>query len=429
MPARQASPIVVGEDRPVHIGLDSFPLTEPHLAADPRRPGHLVGAVIVVRNPNVTERICAAIASFDAGRAWTVTELPAKGCADPYTAILSDGSALVAVLSDVGDDSEFLVFRSADGGRTWREPPVTFAGNHDHGTLVVDTTQGSLSGSVYAVSQGSAGDASGTRRQAALVARSSDGGATFRDPAPVMLGNLWMTAMNPAVLSDGTLVVSFSNFGRMMADGEFAWLARELDWVVTSRDGGKTFSTPLFVSDACGRTFPVLAVDRSGGPDHDRLYWLCNDRTFAHVYLHYSETHGERWSDPIHVNRGSGREPYVRTAAIAVNREGVVGISWYDGRSDPTADLAFRCQELFFTASLDGGLTFLPEVKVSSAKTCPITPANGQAGRRWPAGGDYHGLVAGADGRFHVLWADSRDGVYQLRTATIGVDAKRATAR
>jgi hypothetical protein len=268
-------------------------------------------------------------------------------------------------------------------------------------------------------------DAAEKRRPAAAVTRSSDGGASFGTPSYVIAGNLWMTAMNPAVLSDGMLVIPWANFARTVSGGDFAWLRNELDWVVTSTDGGRTFSVPLFVSESCGRTFPVLQADGSQGPYRDRLYWLCNDREFRHIYLHTSSNRGASWSDPMPVNRGSGREPYVRTPAIAINRDGVVGISWYDARNDrSTYKGMYRCQEMFFTASLDGGRTFLPEVKLSSGKNCPDTPANAEAGRRWPAGGDYHGLVAAADGSFHVMWADSREGVYQLRTSTIRVGGK-----
>jgi len=425
-PPLASSVIEVSEDQAVVVGKVELPLTEPYLAANPRNAGHLVASVIVVTKPDLTERSCSALASFDTGRTWKTHDFAVKACGDPYAAILSDGSALVAMLGTVADTTHLFVFRSPDGGLTWSERPVVFPGQHDHGTLVVDHSGGAFSGNVYAVSQGSARDAAGKRRQATMVARSSDGGVTFAQATPLIHGNLWMTAMNPVVLSDGMLAVPWANFGRIMADGEFAWLARELDWVVTSADGGKTFSTPLFVSDACGRTFPVLAADGSAGPYRDRLYWLCNDRTFEHVYLHYSADRGSRWSEPVVVNQGAGREPYARTAAIAVNRNGVVGITWYDGRADKTGDVAFRCQELFFTASLDGGRSFLPDVRVSSAKNCPVTSANGEAGRRWPAGGDYHGLVAAADGRFHVLWSDSRSGVYQLRAATIRVKGEAA---
>jgi hypothetical protein len=114
----------------------------------------------------------------------------------------------------------------------------------------------------------------------------------------------------------------------------------------------------------------------------------------------------------------------VRTAVAAVSAAGVLGVSWYDARHDPDASRGRnRCQELFFTASVDGGRTFLADVPVSRGRNCPATPRNGSAGARWRAGGDYHGLVAAPDGRFHLLWADSRSGVYQLRFASLRVDA------
>lgn len=412
--------IAVGPDHSLRLEAISGPVTEPYLVADQWNPSHLIGAAIAVKTPDLSERSCLVFTTFNGGATWGVHEFPVKDCSDPYAATLPDGSVLVSMLNDSGKNVGFLVFRSADGGRTWSEQPLVMPGNHDHGTLVVDLTHGPRTGSTYAVSQGTALDVSGQPRPATLVARSLDYGKTFADPTPVMLSDLWMTAMNPVVLSDGTLVVPFSTFGRTMADGGFEWLRSELDWMVTSNDGARTFSIPLFVSDACGRTFPVLATDASGGPYHDRLYWVCNDRDFRHIYLHYSSDRGKSWSEPVPVNHGSGHDPYVRTPTVAINGNGVIGVSWYDGRDD-SGDAAYRCQELFFSASLDGGQTFLPEVKVSSAKSCPATSGNGQAGRRWPAGRDYHGLAATSDGRFHVLWADSRSGVYELRSATIDV--------
>ena len=44
------------------------------------------------------------------------------------------------------------------------------------------------------------------------------------------------------------------------------------------------------------------------------------------------------------------------TPAIAVNRDGVVGVAWYNTRRDPRGE----CFDLYFTASLDGGATFCP---------------------------------------------------------------------
>jgi len=62
--------------------------------------------------------------------------------------------------------------------------------------------------------------------------------------------------------------------------------------------------------------------------------------------------------------------------------------------------------------------TSSPGSSISSAETCSDTPANGEAGRRWKAGGEYHGLAA----RFHLLGTDSREGIYQLRTARVRVN-------
>jgi hypothetical protein len=203
------------------------------------------------------------------------------------------------------------------------------------------------------------------------------------------------------------------------------WLEPGRCWAMTSNDGGQTFSVPLMISDVCGRGFPSLAADPSSGPFRDRLYWICNTEHFKDIEFHFSSDRGETWSSPLRINTGSGRRPYVRTPAIAVNKEGVVAITWYDARNEKVKyrDI-YQCVDLYFTASLDGGKSFLPDVKVSSAIGCADLPGNGAAGARWPAGGDYSGLAARPDGSFQLLWADSRDRMYALRMATVSVIGK-----
>lgn len=425
--------IAVSEDRPVSISAGGLPTVEPHLAADPRNADHLVAGVFLVRKQGDPRRpnsefqsTCAALTSFDAGRTWARHDFSVLECIDPWVAIRTDGSAIFSMLGKLPSsrDHGLHVFRSTDGGLTWNDRPVALGSGHDHPTMVVDTTRGSFGGSVYLASYHAGRGTEGTsRRDAVFVARSVDGGFTFNEPTRIIASNLSGFAMNPAVLADGTLTVPFINFGRAIAGGEFAFFSPGApSWMVLSTDGGRTFSVPLFVNDVCAGGFPELAVDASNGPYRNRLYWLCHDRTSEHIYITRSADRGETWSDPIVLNGSSGRIPYIQNVAIAVNRDGVVGISWYDARNDPREYRgSFRCQELFFTASLDGGRTFLPDVKVSSAENCPDTPGNDETGRRWNAGGDYHGLAAAADGRFHLLWADSREGIYQLRTATVRV--------
>jgi hypothetical protein len=52
-----------------------------------------------------------------------------------------------------------------------------------------------------------------------------------------------------------------------------------------------------------------------------------------------------------------------------------------------------------------------------------MSTQNGEAGWRFPAGGDYMGLAAAPDGQFVLVWADSRRELYQLHTATLKVNA------
>jgi hypothetical protein len=415
---------IVRGDRPLSTEGPRLPVTEPHLAVDPRDANHLVAAAIVVRNRDLSASDCAAFVSFDGGMAWGRHDFSLLECGDPWVAIGDDGTVIVTVLGRAAGQEDrpdhLLVFRSVDGGRTWLGP-LSLGTGHDHETIAVDRSVGPFKGSFYVASTNKREEPGGKTRDVAFVVRSSDGGRSFQPPTSVSLSNLSMNAQNPVVLSDGTLVASVGDYLRQTDEGA-AWLERERDWVLTSSDGGKTFSIPMLVSEACFKSFGTLAVDATPGPFRDRLYWTCTSYHFEDVYLHHSSDRGERWTKPIRVNQASGTSPYVRTPSLAVNRDGVVGIAWYDGRNARERyKRDFICQEIYFTASLDGGDTFLPEMKVSSEKSCPMSPENGEAAWRWPAGGDYMGLAAAPDGQFLLVWADSRTGRYELHTATLKV--------
>jgi hypothetical protein len=125
-----------------------------------------------------------------------------------------------------------------------------------------------------------------------------------------------------------------------------------------------------------------------------------------------------------------------------VNAKGVVGVTWYDRREDQHN----KNHRLRFTASLDGGVTWLASEPVSTAAfeypAVPRYPAevvseHSGEGRdidelhvwpgprlydAWNSGmGDYAGFAAGADGRFHAFWIDNRTGVAQMYSAAVEV--------
>ena len=425
--AGQATPagrIDVGENILVSTAADERPLVEPQLVANPKDPKQLLATAMAVNPSTVADSSCAAFVSFDGGRTWTRHNFDIAGCADPWVALREDGTSLFAGLSGPRNN-EMQLARSVDGGRTWTPVPLDLGRAHDHETMIVDTTTGPHAGSIYVVSNGSSRGRSGRSSWSVFVTRTADGGKTFTPPVHVIPSNLNFNVLTPGVLSDGTLVVPYMDFQSNISDfrSRAGELERKRAWVVTSADGGQTFSHPLFISEACGLGFGSLAVDVSMRPTRDRLYFVCSNRELNGVLVHSSDNSGEKWSQPVRADAAGGEVAFRRPPALAVNRDGVVGVTWYERRKE--ADR--QCQHLYFTTSLDGGKTFLPEVRVSSAPSCPETTRNGRVATRWPAGGDYSGLAAAADGTFHVLWADSRDGIYRLWTAPVTV--KETAAR
>lgn len=179
---------------------------------------------------------------------------------------------------------------------------------------------------------------------------------------------------------------------------------------------------------------PRLAADTGAGPFHGRVYATWYQAVGEQgQYLACSTDGGHTWSRPV---RFAADTAALHSWMIAVGRGGVVGVAWMRPEGDQPQR---RCYRLVFTASSDGGETFLPPSRVSAEPSCNDTPRNrvgfggGQATlvRRWRDGGDYHGFAALPNGGFQALWADSRTGVFQPWTARIdvqGVAAARPSA-
>lgn len=393
------------------------PLVEPQVVAHPKDPRHLIAVAIVSSEPpHQPQADCAAFTSFDGGQTWAQHNFGISNCGDPWVALREDGSALFAGLAPRG---EIRLLRSSDGGRTWVAVPIDLGRGHDHETMAVDATAGPRAGSIYLVSGRLQRSTTGRPLPSVFATRTADGGKTFTPPVNVVTSNLNSNTLTPGVLSDGTLVVPYTDFQSNADDFKAAgMLERKRVWVITSADGAHTFSQPMFVSEAC-TGFASLAVDASSGPSRDRLYLTCTNRDRNTIFVHNSSDRGERWSAPVRADSAAGEVIFRRTPSIAVNKDGVVAVTWYERRKEATRE----CQHIYFTASLDGGKTFLPEARVSLAPSCPDTPRNGGSAKRWPAGGDYSGLAAAADGSFHVLWSDSRNGIYQLWSARVQVNS------
>lgn len=408
------------------------PFDEPHMASDPRDGDHWVAVAIVwgsaAKFPeSLKDQVCASFLSLDGGRTWDRHDFPVTGCFDPWVVLTDDGQAIASMIAaspvfPSQGNSGLLVFRSRDGGRTWDDVPVGLGTDHDHTAIAIDRSQSPRRGWIYISSNRGTRADNGLSRYGPWIVRSRDAGKSFDDPVSMIPNNLHNLTEMPVVLSDGTLIVSYVDaLYSTDRDDRLGTFERRRAWVVRSTDGGHTFSVPLFVNDACGPPpgfrLSALAADTSNSSFRDRLYFVCREKGSGAIVVNHSADRGERWSAPIAL--GSPETVAAveeRVPGVAVNRDGVVAVAWIDGRTAAGHHCELR---VFLTASLDGGVSFLPAIRISSTPACDD---QARAGLRRPTGGDYFGMTATADGAFRLMWVEVRDGIKQLMTTTARVE-------
>ena len=418
------------------------------ISADPTDPSRLIAGSLVY--PDTGTLVGTVVYnSSDGGAHWRPTlDLPALArTGDPATAYGPDGTAYYVVSRiPAAGERQLLLFRSPDGGARWDGP---FAFTYmDREYVTVDASNGRWRGRVYV---------SGNNRVPRTISdfvlfSSADNGSAFT--GPVLRSdrrNETASVMgNSAVSSDGTVVgvyVQTPPSGTAPAVSSIHSIA--------SRDGGASLTADVRVDayvaggerkgaiagNANGE--PALAVDATAGPLKDRLYMVWPDRRSGHSEIRFASSAdaGRTWS----ASRIISDTPESDTTdqfmpEIAVNRDGVVGVTWYD-RRDHSDNLGW---DVRFAASFDGGATFRPSVKVSERgasfpvgtsrelrprSTKPTEREQINSGRdsfRF-MGGDTAGLAADAAGLFHAVWVDNHTGAPQVWTATISTGAARKT--
>jgi hypothetical protein len=410
---------------------------ESAVAANPRDPLNLVATAITFTLPQ-GGYVNKTYATLDGGFTWYDARLPEErdlGSFDPKVAFTPRGTAL-----QVGLVQGMSVYRSEDGGRSWLAPARLGRG-YDRVAIAVDHSAGPTAGQVYVTGNLEAGP---------RIHRSVDDGRTFE--GPVTLPGIAVTDV--LVLSDGAVLVPLytgpdlrlpESRGKPTADYS----------TVLSTDGGATFggSRPAFEqqrysSDTTlrrwrggsivGDNTATFAADLRSARYRDRVYAAFPDMRWTggkpRIAVVWSSDRGASWSAPVMVDTSAPASASQFLPAIAVNDSGVVGVMWLDTRASAAND----AYDVFHSASLDGGRTFLPAVRVSSETSRPAGPGNLRPAlsrlrylgdtlvmdflsgySRWRDVGDYIGLAADAKGIFHPVWPDSRNGTFQLQTARV----------
>ncbi len=466
--------IQVGRNVQVSRAREGIAHNEVLLAADPGDPGRLLGCSMAF-DPQRNKVYTIVYASSDGGASWTPTletsDLEFSG--DPACA-LGKGRRAYYMALGWQEDGKVVdpIYRSGDSGATWSAPLLlhSFHGL-DREYLSVDNTGGKFDGRVYAHATGWARPLQG-KRQAADISlfTSRDGGVSFLGPVKrTSVGKRYVLGVgNSVVLSDGTVVMIFGEVNRYWdeegEDGDVpastAEKANGTLEVLTSTDGGDSLETASTVSDFHMLWPPLatsmiasLAADPGSAAFKDRLYAVWPDQRSGRqeILLAHSEDKGKSWSKPIVVNDDAPGATPARDhlmPTVAVNKDGIVAVAWYDRRDNPD-DLGWWVR---FRASRDGGETFAPSVRVSEASAAHgaseqwTVQGNASGGGKKPPGGGPDakapggpiavtlalnpfqfngghtgGMAATADGRFHPFWADNRTGIAQLWTAAVTV--------
>jgi len=401
----------------VNVSNQGGPQSETDIAIDPTNPQHIVGG-----SNDISGTQMRVYESFNGGAGWTNVPLPPAPspfnffASDPSVAFDAAGNAFYSYLgvNGTGSTTTLVLVGKQAGTSVWSAPVVVPNINADKNLIAVDRTGGTFNGTLYLAWVNNY-----TSGQDIRLGRSTGGGfvsTRVNDGG----GALW--APDPAIGPNGEVYVAWVDYSST---------AHNLI-IDRSVDGGSTFGTDHIIHHwsaptGSGLTLPIPAypqrgvailpsidVDRSPGPNRGAAYCVFDDAMAGNgldIFLRKSMDGGATWTVPRRVNDdppGVAADQFLPRLAVDES-DGSIHIAWYDTRDDPNN----RKTQLYYTRSTDGGNTFEPGTKVTTAPSDESLSGNDANGY-----GDYIGMAV-RNGIARPLWTDSRTGSEEIFTAPI----------
>jgi hypothetical protein len=336
--------------------------------------------------------------STDGGATWTVQGTLPNTCCDPTVDWSSDGSTAYAAALSGAIGVSF--WRSFDGGQSWVDRVNLTTSGSDKEYIHVDKSSSSPhQDNIYITYH------NGNVMQ---FARSVNGGTSFEiqafPGAPIGIGSDITTD------AAGNIYYFYGAFGSQQII------------MLKSTDGGVTFAPPTAVASTnVSFDFPIPSMetrrawitasadaDLSDGPFAGSIYVAWTDTVgpeddvdplanHARVQVAWSRDGGATWniSTPHSVDDMQTVDRWNQW--LAVDEFGNVHVVYYDTRNSVDRSGV----DLYYTYSIDGGVTWAEAQRVSSATSANLSDLQ--------EFGDYNGVAVLGD-RLVSAWTDNRDG-------------------
>jgi hypothetical protein len=380
---------------------------EPSICIDPNNLSRIAIGWRQFDNTNSNFRQSGVAYTTNGGLSWTYPGNLDPGVfrSDPVLASDVNGTFYYLGISNANTFNEDL-FRSTNGGATWQRIGDALGGDKEW--MAIDTTSGPGRGNLY---------------QAWQVVNSFNNNPNFMFTRSTNGGASWMTPIGiPHAAHFGTLDIGPN--GEVYTLG---WDGSSQFWLSRSTNASNRSVTPLFdltVPMNLGGALVLggsginpdgllgqawVVVDRSTNSTRGNVYALCSTAGSSNscdVMFSRSTNSGATWSAPLRIN-DLGPNSYHWFGAIAVAPNGRIDVCWYDTRSNPNNQFS----ELYYSFSLDGGLTWAPNRPVSA----PFNPSLGYPQQNKI--GDYIGVIALNDATLVAYSAtfNGEEDVYFLR--------------